>query len=66
MERLSMAISMQKKQIEKLSHQIKDSGRKNSVPDKKKTKLARQNDDLKQINAELRKKIINWNRPLKS
>ena len=56
MERLTMAIAGQKKQIENLSHQIKDSGRKNSVPDKKKTKLARQNDDLKQINAELRKK----------
>ena len=56
MERLSMAIAGQKKQIETLSHQIKESGRKKSLPDKKKTKLTRQNDDLKQINAELRKK----------
>ncbi len=56
MERLTMAIAGQKKQIENLSLQIKTSSRKNSVQDKKKTKLARQNNDLKQINFELREK----------
>jgi hypothetical protein len=56
MKRLSMAISAQKKQIEKLRLQMKHAGRKNLVMDKKKIKLARQNKDLKQINSELRKK----------
>jgi tetratricopeptide (TPR) repeat protein len=55
-ERLSMAIFHQEKQIENLSLQIKDSSHKNSVQDKKETKLARQNDELQQINSELRKK----------
>jgi uncharacterized coiled-coil protein SlyX len=39
-----------------LSLQIKDSSHKNSVQDKKETKLARQIDDLQQINSELREK----------
>lgn len=55
-ERLSMAIPRQENQKKMLSYQIKNSGRKDSVPDKKKSKLDRQNGDLEKINAELRKK----------
>jgi len=56
MDRFSMAISGQKKQIKKMSLQIKNASQKNSVHARKKTKLARQNDKLKQINEKLRKK----------